>query len=114
MLDRLTLFLTLVGVTALLVGGIGVANAVRSYLGGKTATIATLKCIGAPGRVVFLTYFLQVMALALVGIAVGLVVGAAVPVVASGLLARLLPVEIGRASWRERVCQYVLVSVVAV
>ncbi|MFN4091050.1 MAG: ABC transporter permease, partial [Alphaproteobacteria bacterium] len=92
MLDRLTLFLTLVGVTALLVGGIGVANAVRSYLAGKTATIATLKCIGAPGRVVFLTYFLQVGALALLGIAIGLAVGAAVPPLAAGLLARLLPV----------------------
>src|SRR3546814_7346869 len=31
-------------------GGVGVGNAVRSYLEGKTATIATLKCLGAPGR----------------------------------------------------------------
>jgi len=92
MLDRLTLFLTLVGVTALMVGGIGVANAVRSYLGGKTATIATLKCIGAPGRVVFLTYFAQVMALALVGIVAGIILGALMPIAASGILARLLPV----------------------
>lgn len=92
MLDRLTLFLTLVGVTALLVGGIGVANAVRSYLNGKVPTIATMKCIGAPARVVFLTYFLQVMTLALLGIAIGIVLGALVPLAAADLLARLLPV----------------------
>ncbi len=92
MLDRLTLFLTLVGVTALLVGGIGVANAVRSYLNGKVPTIATMKCIGAPARVVFLTYFLQVMTLALLGIVIGIVLGALVPLAAADLLARLLPV----------------------
>src|SRR3546814_3512766 len=37
-INRLTLFLTLVGLTALLVGGVGVGNAVRRYLEGKTAT----------------------------------------------------------------------------
>ena len=47
-INRLTLFLTFVGLTTLLVGGIGVGNAVKSYLDGKTGTIATLKCLGAP------------------------------------------------------------------
>ena len=46
----LTLYLTLVGLTALLVGGVGVGNAASGYLDGKTATIATLKCLGAPAR----------------------------------------------------------------
>src|SRR3546814_17049689 len=79
-----TLFRSL---TALLVGGVGVGNAVRSYLEGKTATIATLKCLGAPGRLIFQVYMAQILALALVGIVVGL--------------------AIGRASCRECVCQYV-------
>src|SRR3546814_10284420 len=70
-INRLTLFLTLVGLTALLVGGVGVGNAVRSYLEGKTATIATLKCLGAPGRLIFQVYMAQILALALVGIVVG-------------------------------------------
>ncbi len=78
-IDRMTLFLTLVGLTSLLVGGVGVGNAVRSYLEGKTATIATLKCLGAPGRLVFQVYLAQVMTLALLGIAVGLAFGAAAP-----------------------------------
>ncbi|MGZ6253513.1 MAG: ABC transporter permease, partial [Candidatus Binataceae bacterium] len=46
-LDNVTLFLTLVGLTALLTGGIGVANAVRAHLASRMNTIATLKCLGA-------------------------------------------------------------------
>src|SRR3546814_2986286 len=48
--DPTTLFLGLVGLTSLLVGGVGVAMAVKAYLDGKTETIATLKCLGAPDR----------------------------------------------------------------
>src|SRR5262249_53167187 len=59
-LDNVTLFLTLVGLTALLTGGIGVANAVAAYLNGRMTTIATLKCLGAPSRLIFLTYAIQV------------------------------------------------------
>ena len=85
-INRLTLFLTLVGLTALLVGGVGVGNAVRSYLDGKTATIATLKCLGAPGRLIFQVYMAQILALAAVGIAVGLVLGAASTYIAAGVI----------------------------
>lgn len=83
---RLTQFLTLVGLTSLLVGGVGVGNAVKSYLDGKTATIATLKCLGAPSRLIFQTYLAQVMGLALVGIVAGLLVGAAAPYVVAAAL----------------------------
>lgn len=85
-IERLTLFLTLVGLTALLVGGLGVANAVRAYLERRTGTIATLKCLGASGRLIFLTYFAQIMALALLGIVVGLIAGAAAPAIAAAAL----------------------------
>ena len=77
-LDTLTSFLSLVGLTALLVGGIGIANAVTAYLDGKIATIATLKCLGAPARLILLAYGLLVAALSLAGIALGLAAGAAV------------------------------------
>ncbi|HEY4135556.1 MAG TPA: FtsX-like permease family protein [Alphaproteobacteria bacterium] len=82
-LDRLNLFFTLIGLTALLVGGIGVANAVKSYLDGKTATIATFKCLGAPSALIFRVYLLQIMVMALGGVALGLIVGAVLP--AAGL-----------------------------
>jgi putative ABC transport system permease protein len=92
-LDRLALFLTLVGLTALLVGGVGVGNAVRGYLQSRIATIATLKCLGAPGRLVFATYLAQILLIAALGILVGLAVGAAAPLVAAHFLAERLPIE---------------------
>lgn len=92
--ERMTLFLTLVGLTALLIGGVGVANAVRAYLGSKTATIATLKCVGARGRTVFLTYLVEVLALAACGIAIGLALGALMPLAAAAALRDVLPVRI--------------------
>lgn len=105
-IDRLTLFLTLVGLTALLVGGVGVGNAVRSYLEGKTATIATLKCLGAPGRLIFQVYMAQILALALVGIVVGLVFGAAATYLVAGLLGDAL-------GWRAELGIYPLPLAIA-
>jgi putative ABC transport system permease protein len=92
--NRVTLFLTLVGLTALLVGGVGVAMAVRSYLEGKTETVATLKCLGAPSGLVFRTYLLVVMILAAAGTAIGLAVGAFAPLAAAKLAAPLLPFSV--------------------
>jgi len=90
-LDSLTSFLTLVGLTALLVGGIGVANAVKAYLDGRIATIATLKCLGAPARLILTTYLLLVGLLAAIGIALGLLAGAAVVPLVIGLAGDALP-----------------------
>lgn len=92
--ERVSLFMTLVGLTALLVGGVGVANATRSYLESKTATIATFKCLGAPGRLVFQVYLLQILALSLLGIAGGLLLGAITPSLAGPLLSEQLNFEI--------------------
>ncbi len=91
-IDRLAVFLTLAGVTALTVGGIGVGIAVQAYLSGKTATIATLKCLGARGSTIFLTYMIQIGLLATVGIAVGLGFGILSPFVGLALYAEALPV----------------------
>lgn len=91
--DRMTLFLTFVGLSALLVGGVGISNAIRAYLNGKTATIATFKCLGAPGSLVFWTYFLQIMALAAVGTGLGLVIGAAIPAFGLWILDGRLPIR---------------------
>jgi len=89
---RLSLFLTFAGLTALLVGGIGVLGAVRSYLDTKTSTIATLKCLGAPGGLVFLAYLLQVFVLSLLGIFIGLVIGAGLPLIGIAFMGDQLPV----------------------
>jgi putative ABC transport system permease protein len=92
--DRIGLFLSLVGVTALLVGGIGIGSAVAYFVAGKTATIATLKSLGAANRLVFATYAAQIAVLALAGIAAGLAIGAIVPAIVQPLLKGLLPVPL--------------------
>ncbi|MBI3706032.1 MAG: FtsX-like permease family protein, partial [Rhizobiales bacterium] len=76
---RFTQFLTIVGLTALLVGGVGVGNAVKSHLDRRREVIATLKALGASGRRVFAVYLTQVLLLALVGGSIGVVLGATVP-----------------------------------
>ena len=75
----LSQFLVLVGLMALIVGGIGVANAVRGYLDAKRPTLATLKCLGAPGVLLFRVYMLQILALTLLGTGIGVLLGALAP-----------------------------------
>lgn len=93
-LDRLTVNLTLIGLCALLVGGVGVAGAVRGYLVGKVMHIATMKCVGAAGRTVFTAYLLQILLLGAAGAALGLGAGAAVPWLAAHLAGARLPLPL--------------------
>jgi len=90
--DRLGAFLILVGLSGLAVGGVGVSAAVGAYLAAKTEVIATLRTLGASRATVFATYFLQVGALSALGIAVGLVLGVAGPLLAAPWIAARLPV----------------------
>ncbi|MCY4480437.1 MAG: ABC transporter permease, partial [Rhodospirillales bacterium] len=93
-LDRVGLFLTLAGLAALLVGGIGVASAVSSHLHGKLHTIAALKCVGATRATVQRAFLLQMGVLGLGAIAAGLIIGAAAPRVLAALMGDSLPVPL--------------------
>lgn len=77
--EQVTMFLTLVGLTALAVGGVGAAQAVAAFLDAKRAEIAIFKSLGADGALIFLIFFFQVMAIALAAVALGLVLGALLP-----------------------------------
>nr|CAD6620316.1 ABC transporter permease [Rhizobium sp. Khangiran2] len=90
--ERFSQFLTLVGLTALIVGGVGVANAVRAFLDAKRTTIATFKCLGAPAAIIAAVYLIQILMLAAIGIAIGLVIGAVAPFIAMRFLEGVLPV----------------------
>lgn len=92
-ITRFSQFLTLVGLTALIVGGVGVANAVRAYLDQKRSVIATFKCLGAPASLVAMIYLAQILLIAMIGIAIGLVLGALIPFVAAQFLSDLLPIS---------------------
>ncbi|MDD9984424.1 MAG: ABC transporter permease, partial [Gammaproteobacteria bacterium] len=91
MIERLGSFLSLVGLTALLVGGVGVGNAVRAWLDTRLGVIATLKCLGASRSVVFASYLSQLTVIAGLGVLAGLAIGALAPVAVSGMLETLLP-----------------------
>ncbi len=95
--ERFTQYLTLVGLTALLVGGVGVANAVRSHIERKRPVIAAMKSFGATGYRVFAIYLTQVMLLAVIGALIGIALGAALPFALSYLFGHLLPLPIDPA-----------------
>ncbi|MEH2530943.1 putative ABC transport system permease protein [Bradyrhizobium sp. AZCC 1588] len=93
-INRFTQFLTLVGLAALLVGGVGVANAVKSHIDRRRDVIASFKALGATGRDVFTIYLTQVIVLAGIGSIIGLAAGAALPFVIVGLFGKLLPLPV--------------------
>jgi putative ABC transport system permease protein len=96
-IERFTQYLTLVGLTALLVGGVGVANSVKHYLDGRRDVIATMKSLGATGGRVFAVYLTEVLLLALVGIAIGLAIGAVLPFVLVAVLGPIVPLPLAAA-----------------
>lgn len=91
---RLSEFLTLVGLAALLVGGIGVAGAVTAFVARKRKVIAAFKALGASGRLTTCTFLIQVLLLAALGITVGLIFGATVPFALAAAFGHLLPIAI--------------------
>lgn len=101
-LDRMGTNLSLLGLSALLIGGLGVAGAVRGYLGGKQLHIATLKCLGATSRLVFTTYLLQITLLGTLSSLVGLTAGAALPWLLVASLGTSLPIPLQRGIYPQQ------------
>lgn len=96
-IERFSQFLTLVGLTVLVVGGVGVGNAVRAFLDSKRSVIASFKCLGASSRFVFTIYLAQVFFIALIGVALGLMVGALIPFLTASLLSAALSINVSAA-----------------
>lgn len=92
--ERMGSFLVIVGLAGLAVGGVGISAAVRAYLDGKKDTIATLKTLGASSRSIFAIYLTQISILALIGIIIGLIVGASLPMVFGPIFADRLPIPV--------------------
>ncbi|MET3411350.1 FtsX-like permease family protein [Methylobacterium sp. 1030] len=93
-IERFTQFLTLVGLTALIVGGVGVGNAVHAFVERKRPSIATLKSVGAPGSQVVALYLTQVMLIAGLGTLIGLAIGASLPFLLDALFSADLPLPL--------------------
>ncbi|MBO9397341.1 FtsX-like permease family protein [Shimia sp. R9_2] len=89
--ERFGAFLILLGLAGLAVGGVGISTAIRAYLARKTETIATLRSLGAERRTIFLSYFLQIGFVALIGVTSGLILGALLPILLAPLITAVLP-----------------------
>jgi len=93
-IERFVQFLTLVGFTTLVIGGIGVANAVSGHLERRRRTIAVWRTLGASRAQIFVVHGLEIGALAAIGIGLGLIVGATAPWLLAGPIGSALGVAI--------------------
>ena len=84
----------MVGLAGLVVGGVGIGSAVKSYLNRKISTIAVMRSLGATNSQIFMTYFVQLAIISFIGITIGLVIGASVPHLCAPLLKVLIPIPI--------------------
>ncbi|NTT84695.1 ABC transporter permease [Tabrizicola fusiformis] len=103
--DRIGAFLILVGLAGMAVGGVGVASAVRAWLEGRISTIATLRTLGADGRLVFRAALLQVAVLAVLGVVAGLALGVGLPLALKGPLTAALPFPVELALYPRPVIE---------
>ena len=92
--SRLSAFFIMVGLAGLVVGGVGIGSAVKSYLNRKISTIAVMRSLGATNFQIFMTYFVQLAIISFIGITIGLVIGASVPHLCAPLLKVLIPIPI--------------------
>ncbi|HEX9128701.1 MAG TPA: FtsX-like permease family protein [Gemmatimonadaceae bacterium] len=93
-IENLSNFIGIVGLVALLLGGIGVASGVRAFVARKIDTVAVLRCLGASSGQVLGIYVVQAAAMGLVGAAAGAALGVAVQFVLPHVLTDFLPIDV--------------------
>lgn len=92
LIDQLEYFLGFIGLASLVAGGLGVAGAVSAYLSTREPAIAVLKALGAQSGLIRDLHLIQIGVLALLGVAIGLVVGAGAPLVLGQMAGASLPI----------------------
>ena len=93
-IDQLRDFLSVIGLVALLLGGIGVASGVNAFVMRKIDTVAILRCLGATSRQVLAIYLIQAVVMGLVGAAAGALFGIGIQLLLPRVLADFLPVDV--------------------
>ena len=91
---RLADFLSIIGLIALLLGGIGVASGVNAFVSAKIDTVAVLRCLGATSRQVLALYVVQSAAMGLVGAIAGTLLGIAIQFLLPGVVSDFLPIDV--------------------
>ena len=92
--ENLSRFLGLVGLLALLLGGIGVGSAVSVYLQERLPSMAVLRCIGARRGTLVRAYLLQAVFLGAVGAGAGVLIGLGIQSALPALLRGVLPFQL--------------------
>jgi putative ABC transport system permease protein len=93
--DRMGQFLSLIGLAALVIAGIGVGNGVTSYLASKRDGTATLKILGASSSDVARIYFLEIGLVTAAAVLLGTIAGTVLPTIAIAMAGDLLPAPPG-------------------
>jgi putative ABC transport system permease protein len=93
-IENLTDFIAIVGLVALLLGGIGVASGVRAFVARKIDTVAVLRCLGASSGQVMTIYVVQAAAMGLLGAAAGAALGVAIQFLLPRALTGFLPIDV--------------------
>ncbi|HEY2066064.1 MAG TPA: FtsX-like permease family protein [Gemmatimonadaceae bacterium] len=93
-IDQLRDFLSVIGIVALLLGGIGVASGVNAFVMRKIDTVAILRCLGATSGQVLAIYLIQATVMGLLGAAFGAVLGLGLQLLLPRVLADFLPVDV--------------------
>ena len=92
--DRLSDFLSIVGLIALLLGGVGVASGVSAFVARKIDTVAVLRCLGATSAQVLTIYVVQAALMGLAGAAAGVALGVALQFLIPRAIGDFLPVDV--------------------
>lgn len=87
-------FIGIVGLVALLLGGIGVASGVRAFVARKIDTVAILRCLGASSGQVLAMYVAQAGAMGVIGAAFGAALGVGAQFLLPVILSNFLPLDV--------------------
>lgn len=87
-------FLSIIGLIALLLGGIGVASGINAFVASRIDTVAILRCLGATGRQVLGLYMVQAASMGFIGAAAGVALGIAIQFVLPGVVSGFLPFDV--------------------
>ncbi|HVX41497.1 MAG TPA: FtsX-like permease family protein [Gemmatimonadaceae bacterium] len=93
-IDQLHDYLAIVGLVALLLGGIGVASGVHAFAMRKIDPVAVLRCLGATSWQVLAIYTVQAAVMGLVGAAAGVVLGVGIQFLMPYAMKDFLPVDV--------------------
>lgn len=93
-IDQLANFLGIVGIIALLLGGVGVASGVHAWMARKIDIVAVLRCVGATSRQVMILYAVQAGVMGLLGASLGAALGVAIQFALPRAVGNALPIDV--------------------